>query len=316
MRKIATVLGGIPPAELGFCQSHEHLSIAKGYPAGLYPGQCIDDGEKSGQELALYRRSGGEALVDAQPLGCGRDAVMLREISGRSGVRIIASTGFHKMPFYPRGHWIYSIDADALTGLYLAELSSGMFIDGDKKYPEVQGDVLAGQIMAALDGGEFGPQYEKLFSAAAEAEKITGAALMVHIEKGSDPIALSDFLLRRGLSLDRVIFCHLDRMVADLGVHREICGRSIYLEYDTIGRPKYHDDAEEMRIIFAMLEAGYERQLLMSLDTTRDRLRSYGGAPGLDYLLTTFIPLLLRHGVSEEQVKLFFTENPARVFAC
>jgi phosphotriesterase-related protein len=316
MGRITTVLGTIPSPELGFCQSHEHLSIAGGYPVAVHPDQCIDDPGKSAEELALYRRAGGEALVDAQPLGCGRDAVMLRKISEQSGVRIIASTGFHKMIFYPRGHWIYSIDADDLTEIYTAELTQGMFTDGDTRYPETRSSIRSGQIKAALDGGEFSLQYEKLFSAAAEAAKVTGAALMVHVEKGSDPIALSDFLLRRGVSLDRVIFCHLDRMVEDLGVHREICGRSIYLEYDTIGRPKYHDDEEETRIILAMLEAGYEKQLLMSLDTTRGRLHSYGGMPGLDHILRFFIPLLRKHGVSEEQIKLFFTQNPAHVFAC
>ncbi|MDR3335932.1 MAG: hypothetical protein LBT16_01895, partial [Treponema sp.] len=213
MRRITTVLGTIPSPELGFCQSHEHLSIAKGYPAAVYPDQCIDDRGKSVEELALYRRAGGEALVDAQPLGCGRDAVILRKISEQSGVRIIASTGFHKMIFYPQGHWIYSINADDLTEIYTAELTRGMFTDGDNKYPETQSSIRSGQIKAALDGGEFSLQYEKLFSAAAEAAKVTGAALMVHVEKGSDPIALSDFLLRRGVSLDRVIFCHMDRMV-------------------------------------------------------------------------------------------------------
>jgi phosphotriesterase-related protein len=308
---ITTVLGDIQPSELGFCQSHEHLSILGGNPAS---DRCIDDREKSRQELELYRRSGGWAVVDAQGLGCGRDAAMLREISERSGVHIIASTGFHKMLFYPEGHWIYSITADDLTRLYTAELTRGMFIGGDG-YPVKQIDARAGQIKTALDAGEFTPQYRKVFTAAAEAAKISGAVLMAHIEKGSDPIALADFLDGQGVAPDRIIFCHLDRAVADIGIHREVCARSITLEYDTIGRPKYHDDEEEVRIILEMLKAGYEKQLLMSLDTTRTRLRSYGGTPGLTYIIESFIPLLRRRGLSEAQINLFFKENPARVFS-
>jgi phosphotriesterase-related protein len=311
---ITTVLGDIQPSKLGFCQSHEHLSIARGYPVSVSADQCIDDEEKSRQELELYRVAGGTAVVDAQGLGCGRDAAMLRNISEKSTMHIIASTGFHKMLFYPRRHWIYSISAGDLTKLYLTELNQGMFINCDTAYPVEQIGARAGIIKAALDAGEFSPQYEKLFSAAAEAARLSGVALMVHIEKGSDPIALADFLTNKGVDPRQLVFCHMDRMEPDLGVHRELCSRSINLEYDTIGRPKYHDDETEISIIQELLKWGYEKQLLMSLDTTRSRLRSYGGEPGLAYILERFIPLLRRRDVSEEQINLFFKENPALIF--
>ena len=53
----------------------------------------------------------------------------------------------------------------------------------------------------------------------------------------------------------------------------------------------------------------------MSLDTTRARLKSYGGTPGLSYILEEFIPLLIKRGLTEEHIRSFFVENPARVFA-
>jgi phosphotriesterase-related protein len=314
-RVITTVLGDIAPERFGFCQSHEHLCIAPGYPAFGSPELCIDDVEKSCGELNRYHRAGGSAVVDAQPLGCGRDASMLREISEKSGVHIIASTGLHKMGYYPGGHWIYSAGADDITRLYLTELTRGMYIDGDSAFPEGQCAYRAGQIKTALDAGTFTPQYEKLFTAAAEAAKASGTALMVHIEKDSAPLGLADFLYRQGMELERVIFCHMDRAIADIAVHREICSRHISLEYDTIGRPKYHDDEHEIGIILEMVQAGYEKQMLMSLDTTRARLQSYGGVPGLTWILEGFIPLLRRHGITDEQVRLFFTENPARAFS-
>jgi phosphotriesterase-related protein len=138
---------------------------------------------------------------------------------------------------------------------------------------------------------------------------------MVHIERDSDPYQLADYLVKLVLHPDHIIFCHLDRAVADIGIHREICEQGIYLEYDTIGRPKYHDDEKEADIILELVKAGYEKQLLMSLDTTRSRLLSYGGVPGLAHILDAFIPLLLRRGLTETQIKTFFIENPARVFS-
>lgn len=312
---ITTVLGDIVPEQLGFCQSHEHLCITGAGDFPVKPEERIDDREKSREEAELYHNAGGDALVDAQPLGCGRDAGMLRDISQKSGVRIIASTGFHKMGYYPEGHWIYTAGTEELTRLFIAELQEGMYLDGDRAYPRNQGPGRAGQIKTALDSEGLTLRYQKLFAAAAAAAKVCGCALMAHIEKNSDPVGLSDYLFKQGLAPTRLIFCHLDRAVADTAVHRDICERGITLEYDTIGRPKYHDDKQEAAIITEMLEAGYEKQLLMSLDTTRARLRSYGGTPGLSYILESFIPLLRHRGLSETQIGAFFEENPARIFA-
>jgi phosphotriesterase-related protein len=311
---ITTVLGDIAPEDLGFCQSHEHLAIAGDGNFPVKAEDRIDDREKSRKEAELYRRAGGAALVDAQPVGCGRDAAMLRDISETSAVRIIASTGFHKLGYYPPEHWIHTAEADELTRLFIAELREGMFLDGDKTWPQKQGPARAGQIKTALDTEGLTPRYQRVFTAAAAAARVCGCALMVHIETGSDPLALSEYLLKQGLAPNRLILCHLDRAAADIAVHRELCRRGITLEYDTIGRPKYHDDEREGAIITEILEAGYEKQLLLSLDTTRARLYSYGGSPGLCYILTDFIPRLRRRGIGETQIGAFFRENPARIF--
>jgi phosphotriesterase-related protein len=304
-------LGDIGAEALGFCQSHEHLCIASDCPAA----GCIDDPEKSLAELRLYHAAGGRALVDAQPLGCGRDAAVLARIAEQSGVHLIASTGFHKLSFYPGEHWIHSAAKEELVRLFTSELEQGMFLDGNTGFPRERSIAKAGQIKTALDSEGLTPRYAKLFSAAAAAAKTSGCALMAHIEQGSDPEELAAFLTAAGVPPNRLIFCHLDRAVPDMAVHRELCAQGIYLEYDTIGRPKYHDDEREADIIMEMVRAGYEKQILLSLDTTRARLKSYGGGPGLAYLIENFIPLLLRRALTETQIRLFCVENPARVFA-
>ena len=315
MRSITTVQGDISPGQLGFCQSHEHLSIARGYPAQIFSHQCIDDEDLSSRELEQYRQAGGCAVVDAQPVGCGRDARMLEEISRRSGVHIICSTGFHKMLFYPEGHWVYSFTVDELACLYIEELTRGMYVECDTGLPGRQTACRAGQVKAALDAGALTGQYKKMFRAAAKAANHTKAALMVHIESGSDPVALADFLQNEGVDPQRMIFCHMDRSIPDLAVHKKLCARGIYMEYDTVARPRCHSDEREAEIVLEMLEAGYESRLLMSLDVTRDRLLSYGGTVGLGYIRKTFLPALSRRGVSTEQLESIFVTNPGRIFA-
>ena len=313
--RITTVLGDIAPGALGFCQSHEHLSIARASPIAGGPERCIDDEEKSVEELRGFYAKGGRALVDAQPLGCGREAAMQAAISQKSGVHIIASTGFHKLSYYPEDHWLHSADEEELTRLYIHELEQGMYLDGDARFPSRHGSARAGQIKTAIDTENMTPRYQKLFRAAAEAAKAVGCTVMTHIEQDTDPRPLAAFLARQGLPAERLILCHLDRAIADINIHKELCAQGVYLEYDTIGRPKYHDNEKEAAIIMELVEAGYEKQLLLSLDTTRARLRSYGGTPGLVHILEEFIPLLLRRGFTETHIRAFFEENPRRVFA-
>lgn len=315
MGSVVTVLGAIRPEDLGFCHSHEHLSIAKGQSYKVNPALRIDDTETTLEELRDYKNAGGRAVVDAQPVGCGRDASVLAELSERSGVHIVAATGFHKMVFYPKDHWVFRLEATDLAMIFMGELELGMYLDCDDARPYRQCGHRAGLIKTALDSGEFTPQYRKLFTAAAEASNRTGAALMVHIEKDSDPVALADFLAGHGVDLCRVVFCHMDRMIPDLAVHKALCGRGISMEYDTIARGKYHSDEREAAIVAEMAASGYEDQILMALDVTRERLVRYGGTVGLPYIKERFIPLLLKNGIAERTVDKIFVKNPAAFFA-
>jgi phosphotriesterase-related protein len=43
--------------------------------------------------------------------------------------------------------------------------------------------------------------------------------------------------------------------------------------------------------------------------------RSYGGGPGLDYLLREFSDRSKRMGVTEAELKAVFVDNPARAYA-
>lgn len=315
MKDVITVLGPIAPEKLGFCQSHEHLCILNGQSAHCNPALRIDDPKTSRLELEDYHAAGGDAVVDAQPVGCGRDAEFLAQISQESGVHIVASTGFHKLMFYPEGHWSVCWDEDALTELYISELTEGMFVPCDSSRPAYRTPICAGQIKTALDAQGLTPRYRTLFRAAARAQMATGAPMMIHTEFGSNPTELADFLEDLGVNPERLIFCHMDRTVADLSVHEALCRRGINLEYDTVAREKYHSDEVEADIILALLEQGLEDQLLLSLDVTRARLKRYGGQVGLCYLLETFLPLLLRRGVTRVQLEKIFKANPARCFS-
>lgn len=315
MNTVMTVTGPVPAQSLGFCQCHEHLAIRRGVSCEVSPVLLIDDGAKSAAEALELVRRGGGTVVDAQPGGCGRMEQVLLQISRETGLNIIASTGFHKLCFYPGQHWLYERDRDELAEIFTNELTQGMYTDTDTEFHPDRCSSRAGIVKMALDKENLSPVYRKLFSAGAAAALVSGAPAMVHIEQDSDPLELFRFLISLGLPPDQMIFCHMDRAVPDLSIHRQLLGEGVFLEYDTIGRFKYHSDQRELAIFQDMLEAGFENQLLFSLDTTRARLKSYDPqAVGLDYLLTTFVPMMLEQGITREQIEKISHHNFVRVF--
>ncbi|MCR8633050.1 phosphotriesterase family protein [Paenibacillus radicis (ex Xue et al. 2023)] len=311
---IQTVLGSIDKKMLGFCHSHEHLFVANGKPAQINAALRIDDLDKTMEELLLFRQIGGNSIVDAQPLGCGRMEMNLIEASLRCHIHIIAATGFHKLAFYAEDHWIYRYDEAALADVFIHELTHGMFVHSDRQDPRDSVRSKAGIIKTAIDEERMADPEKKWFRATARAALETGTPLLCHTESGEQAVALVDFYREQGIPARQIIICHLDRTLDQMETHKQLAKQGVYLEYDTIGRYKYHSDEQEAELIKDMVDSGFEDLLLLGLDTTRARLKSYGGDIGLDHISRRFLPLLKQYGVAESAVAKMMINNPAVAF--
>ena len=317
MTKLQGVCGPIAPAELGHCQIHEHIFVRPTPLSGRNPALCIDSFPRSLEELRRYKLAGGAALVDAQPVAAGRDAGMLERLSRESGVSIVASTGYHLLGFYPPESWVHALDGDALYRLYREELETGMLPCGPDPSlrPAAPSSIRAGMVKAAIPAEGPEGRYAVLLGAAARAAADTGVPLMLHTEYGSQAEAALRLCFDAGVRPEKLVVCHADRQAADWSPHDAIAKTGVYLDYDTVGRFKYHSDEEEIALLRHMAEAGCGDQILLSLDTTAARLTAYGGALGLDYLLNSFLPRLRREGAPEEAVDGFCRANCRRLFA-
>lgn len=305
---IQTVTGPIAPEALGFCQPHEHLFVRRTPAAEVNPALQIEDEARSVSEVAAYRDAGGGAIVDCQPGGAGRDLHVLRRISRETGVRIVGVTGYHMPGFYPEGHWRFSESREALQERFLRELTEGV------REPGEEVPVFPGAVKAAI--GTDGPvgRFAVCLRAAAGAAARAGVPLILHTEYGAGTVEAVRICEAEGLDPARIAVCHVDRQASDYAPHEAVARTGAYLEYDTIARYKYHDDPSEVALIRHMLELGYAGRLLMSLDTTAARLRSYGGAPGLTDILGHFIPMLMDAGVSRMEIDEITRENPKNLF--
>ena len=309
---IMTVNGFISKSKLGHCQCHEHIFIEKGKPYNINPALCIDNYKMTVNELNVYKKMGGDTIVDAQPLGCGRMTENLIKASKATDVNIIASTGFHKLKYYPKNHWIYNIGQSEYKELLVKELITGMYTRNLYTFNSKQTSAKAGIIKIAVESKSFDGIYKKLLLSAARAANETGVTIMCHTDKGRGALEVIKLLMSNGVSPKSIIICHLDRRSDNIKFHQQVAKTGVFLDYDTIGRFKYHTDEEEIKLIINMIDKGYEDKLLISLDTTRERLKSYGGKIGLDYILTEFIPTLKKHGIKDTIIKKITKKNPAK----
>lgn len=313
MSFIRTVLGDIPPEALGACLSHEHLIIDPSYVTQLSPDLRLPSVENAVEELAAVRAAGGRAVVDCMPCDAGRNVLKLAEISRRSGLHVVAATGLHRTRYYPEGHWRYRLTAEELAETFVAEIEQGIdALDAGGPAPR-RTPHRAGLVKLASDGPELSDAERAAFEAGAAAHRRSGVPVLTHCEAGRGPEQI-DFLEARGVDPSRVILSHTDRH-PDPEYHRSLLRRGVFLEYDRVFRGPLDDANPTLRLFVAMAREFPDR-ILLGTDAARPAYwRSYGGGPGLDYLLGEFRERARRLGASEEHLRRAFVVNPARAFA-
>jgi predicted metal-dependent phosphotriesterase family hydrolase len=323
---VRTVLGDIDPAELGVTSGHDHLFVLQGHYTTLPERVLIEDYGKTRDEVLRFRRNGGGSVVDLQPFGAGRSPELLRNLSEETGVRIVAATGLHKSSFYRPVFWSFGASSRELAGLFTDEIELGMF-EFDRIDPFARrGAIRAGVIKIATENGARGTApsafalnaYErKVFDAAAEAHRRTGAPIFTHTELSAGGLEQADYLLGRGVPPESIVIGHMDRVI-DVARNLELGRRGVFQAYDTMARFKYHGDEEEAALIAAMVDAGLGDRVLLGMDSTPERFLSYGGSFGLDYIILTFAKLLRARGVAEDRIERMLVHNPrsALVLRC
>jgi phosphotriesterase-related protein len=119
-------------------------------------------------------------------------------------------------------------------------------------------------------------------------------------------------LKKEGADLTKVAVGHSDRN-PDPAYHLAIVRTGAYIQFDCISKVKYYSENLRIELIENILGHGYEDQLLISGDMgRRSYLRSYGGGPGFEFIISKFTKRLLQESFSEKAIGKIFVENPAK----
>jgi 5-phospho-D-xylono-1,4-lactonase len=309
--KIRTVKGDIEKKNLGWCHCHDHIFLADGPSAQINSALRLDDYKKSESEVFLFKKAGGNSFIDCQPGFFGRMAKSLVRVSKKTKINIVAVTGFHKLEFLEDKTLFENAAIDKLSQHFIDEIEKGMF-EKEERLNNKAGVIKCAQA-AGLDWKC--KAYLKLFDAVANCAKETIAPVIVHLDTDADAIGLVEFFINKGIEPKKLILCHLDRAKYDFGYHEEVASTGAYLEYDTINRLKYHSNKKEIELIDHMIEAGYKNNILLGMDTTNKRLKSYGADFGQDYILTDFKYQMMKQGIDEKTINIIMKDNAAEALA-
>jgi len=308
---VRTVTGDVSSGDVGFTHCHDHLFVFQTEYTRIPQRILLDDYEKTRDEVLSFRDLGGSLIVDAQPFGAGRNASFLKRLSVETGVYIIGATGLHKREFYGEDFWSFHAAAEDIAGLFISEIEEGMYdLDCHDPFAQKTG-IKAGVIKIATDRRGLTAYYRKLFDAAAIACKKTGAPIITHTELSAWGAEQAAYLVDRGVDAGKIIISHMDRVI-DIENNFHLAGMGIYLEYDTIARYKYHDDNTEIELIKAMVDAGFGSRIVLGMDSTRERMKSYGGRVGLAHIAEYFVPMLKKRGIDDWCIEMITAKNPAR----
>ncbi len=310
---VRTVLGDMPASQLGLTYAHEHLIIEESFPTQANPDFLLNDVDKVSDELTRVYAVGGRTMVDTMPANAGRNVLKLAEVSRRTGIQIIAPTGIHLEIYYPKTHWRYQYSEDQLTRLFIADVAEGI-----DRY-DYNGPVIdrtehkAGLVKLATGDERFTPHQEMIFRAVVNTHRETGVPILTHTNAGQHALAQAERFAQLGADLRHVVISHVDRC-PDIDYHRALLQTGVRVEFDSAFRWKTGEENQTYRLLEALLPH-FPTQITAGMDAARSTYwQSYGGSPGLTYLLTTFRDELDRRGLADYWNRLMI-ENPANLYA-
>lgn len=313
---VRTVLKDVPPEALttGGILFHEHLSIHPAPPAPNPPSSQARpvyayDVERIIEDVNSAQKDGVGCIVDGGHPDMDRFLEDLQVIASHTSVHIVASGGYFMQRTYPPNI-----------------LKEGEDRIADDLVLQAQFDRLGafGEIGAQFADSELTVDEKKVFRAVGKASVRTGLPIFTHNPYGTSPNAPRDAGLREldtlesaGVPPKQIAIghvCCLDDPTAD--VAKQLAKRGVFIGFDRASNAMtYRFMTDEMRVkmILALLEAGFQDNLLLASDFNRairpDDTRGYSG------VLTEFVPLLRSAGVKEDVVHSILNDNPRRFLA-
>ena len=310
-----TVTGSVPPEDLGITLIHEHFTFA--YP-GWYADESVHPYSREvAEEICMdvledVKKLGVKTIVDATAADVGgRDPILLKNLSEKSGVNIIAATGLFPEKIGAGNYYNWqatmrgrNLEED-LYELFMTEINAG-----------IKGSNVKAGIIKVSSGDPVISDYEKsVFRVAVRVAKETGLSIMTHTEGATIGPAQQDLFLELGADPARIMIGHQNNSTDIEYALEQLNKPGFYLGFDRVN-PLMSPVAEDN--IVSLVSRGHSDRIMLSHDCIFMWLGRPGKLPPQysdwypDYIFKRLIPKMNASGITEKQIKEILVDNPRR----
>ena len=312
---LMTVTGPIGIEQIGRSLEHEHITTDFiGAEKVQQPQYQVAQAEKYILPFFQNLKSNGiKTLFECTPEFIGRDVLLLRQLSKKSGINIITNTGYYaaaNKKYLPKH--AYTETAEQLSERWIAEWENGIKGTGIKP-----GFIKLGVGKTSLDSVE-----QKLVKAGALAHLKTGLKIAIHTGSAIAANDEIDILESNSISPNALIIVHAQNATSDEQI--KLIKRGAWISLDGINQ-KSETIERYIDFLTAIKNANLLEKVLISHDDGWAVIQKDDGTIGFELfgngnlapystILEILFPLLVESGFSEADFDQLLIQNPARAF--
>lgn len=323
-KMVNTVTGPVSSESLGKTYIHEHLLF--GYPGFQGDFSVAPFNREEAIQLCvdtikpLVDQYGLKTAVDATPNECGRDVLFMKEVSEKTGLNIIAASGYYYegegAPSYFKQR---SGLKDIVPDIYeIMKMETTVGIEGT--------GIKAGVFKLASSKGVITDYEQAFFKAAAKVSSEEGIPIVTHTQEGTMGPEQADLLIANGADPKRINIGHMGGST-DIQYHLNALAKGVYISFDRFGLQQLAGcpaDSTREIVIAALCAAGYADKIMLAHDCAIKWIGRPLPIPDAALplianwnwanIMVNVVPALKKLGVSDEQINMMLVENPRRFF--
>lgn len=300
----------LPDEPLGI----QHLYLVRHNVARLRDNVHQRDVDVADAELRHFKELGGGTVVEVTSGGLVPNPSGLAELARRTGLNIVAGTGYYIGASHPPE--LASKSVEQVADEMLRDVQEG--IGGTSVRAGVLGEIGTTEPLA--------PTERLVLEATGRVQRETGTAVVLHPDsthRSYEQITRTlDILERAGAALDRVIISHCDdRLHQSYESYARLAALGCTLAFDTFGKQTYYptrgrqypSDDQRVHTIARLVADGLAGSLTLAHDVCYKTDLTRWGGDGYGHILRNIVPRLRQAGVSDAAIQQMLVENPRRL---
>ena len=309
---ITSVTGKIPANKMGISLIHEHILVdfIGADSTGYHRWEKSKVIERVLPFLIEAEQRGVQTILECTPSYLGRDPLLLKELSEKTGINILTNTGYYgarENKYIPKH--AFDQTPEDIAKVWIDEFKNGIEDSG----------IIPGFIKISVDRGDIlSPMHAKIIKAAAITHKATGLTIVSHTGPDGPAFAQLEVLKNEGVSPEAFVWTHAQDGTLEGYIKAAKLG--VWISLDNLNKNNL-DKPGGVDWFVVLLTKLKKENLLHKILISHDAgwynpgQVNGGNFRGYTEMFEHLIPALMKNGFSQEDIDLLLIKNPRKAYA-